>query len=140
MRLEITSNPNEEDDQLIISKTREYNSAFAPTEFKLLSIYCRNDNGEIVGGLTGKSFWDWLHIEYLWVNESERGKDVGTQIMLAGEDEAINRGCIGSTLDTFSFQALGFYEKLGYSVTGKLSGYLGKYERFYLQKKLGQKI
>lgn len=136
MKFEITSNPNQEDDHFIISKTREYNSAFAPTEFKLLSVYCRNDNGEVVGGLTGKSFWNWLHIEYLWVNESERGKNIGSEIMSAAEGEAIKRGCIGSTLDTFSFQALGFYEKLGYSVVGKLSGYLGKYERFYLQKSL----
>ena len=136
MKFEITSNHNQEDDHFIISKTREYNSAFAPTEFKLLSVYCRNDNGEVVGGLTGKSFWNWLHIEYLWVNESERGKNIGSEIMSAAEGEAIKRGCIGSTLDTFSFQALGFYEKLGYSVVGKLSGYLGKYERFYLQKSL----
>jgi ribosomal protein S18 acetylase RimI-like enzyme len=73
----------------------------------------------------------------LWVSELERGRIVGSQIILAAESEAIKRGCIGSTLDTFSFQALGFYEKLGYSLVGKLSGYLGEHERFYLQKKLG---
>lgn len=56
------------------------------------------------------------------MNESGRGKDIGTRIMLAAEDEAIKRGCIGSTLDTFSFQALGFYEKLGIPL---LARYLG---------------
>jgi len=137
MKLEITNSPAKEDNEVIINKTREYNSEFVPCEFEELSVFQRSDNGEILGGLTGKTFWGWLHIEYLWVSELERGRKVGSQIILAAESEAIKRGCIGSTLDTFSFQALGFYEKLGYSLVGKLSGYLGEHERFYLQKKLG---
>ncbi len=85
-----------------------------------------------MAGLTGKTFWNWLHIEYLWVHESQRGKKLGSQMMKAAEDEAINRGCIGSTLDTFSFQAPGFYKKLGYSIVGGLSGYSGEHQRHYL--------
>lgn len=140
MKLEITNNPGKEDDEFVIDKTREYNSEFAPNEFELLSVFYKSDDGEILGGLTGKTFWDWLHIEYLWIDESKRNKDIGSKIMLAAEKEAVKRGCVASTLDTFSFQALGFYKKLGYSVVGNLSGYLGKHERYYLQKKLGQRI
>lgn len=137
MKLEITNSPVREDAEFIINKTREYNSEFVPCEFEELSVFQRSEDGEILGGLTGKTFWGWLHVEYLWVSAPERGRKVGSQIVLAAEREAIERGCIGSTLDTFSFQALGFYEKLGYSLVGKLSGYLGEHERFYLQKKFG---
>lgn len=139
MSIEVTINPPQEDVEFVIEKTRGYNSSFVPNEFEELCVFYRSENGEILGGLTGKTFWDWLHIEYLWVHETLRGKDIGTEIVLAAESEAVKRGCIGSTLDTFSFQALGFYEKLGYSQVGKLSGYLGKYERFYLEKKINKK-
>ena len=135
-KLEITNNPATTDNDFIIQKTREYNSTFVPSEFEELSVFCRSVNDDIIGGLTGKTFWGWLHIEYLWVEEAQRGKNIGTDIVLAAESEAKKRGCVGSTLDTFSFQALGFYQKLGYSQVGKLSGYRDKYDRFYLQKKL----
>ena len=39
-------------------------------------------------------------------------------------------------LDTFEFQALGFYQKQGYEIFGTLEGYCKKYERYYLRKKL----
>jgi len=136
MNLEITNNPKKEDDEFVIRKIREYNSKFVLNEFELLSIFYKSDDGEIIGGLTGKTFWNWLHIEYLWVSESERDKDIGSKIILAAENEAIKRGCVGSMLDTFSFQAPEFYKKLGYSVIGSLSDYVSKYERYYLKKKL----
>ena len=136
MKLEITNHASEADNEFVATKTREYNTAFVPNEYENLSIFHRSSDGEILGGLTGKTFWDWLHIEYLWVNETERNQKIGSQIILAAEKEAKARGCVGSTLDTFSFQALGFYEKLGYTIAGRLPGYLGAHERYYLQKKL----
>ena len=54
--------------------------------------------------------------------------------MIKAEEVARNRGCRMSYVDTFDFQAKGFYEKLGYNVYGSMEGYLGKYTRFYLQK------
>jgi len=137
MKLEVTENPREEDDEFIINKTRQYNLQFVENGFKPISVYFRNIDSEIVAGLTGKTFWNWLHVEYLRVSEDERGKKLGTKLMRAAEEEAISRGYEGSTLDTFSFQALGFYQKLGYSIVGGLSGYAGKYQRHYLEKKLG---
>lgn len=56
--------------------------------------------------------------------------------MLAAEKEVIRRGCMVSTLDAFSFQVLNFYQKLGCTIFGTLSGYSGDHERHYLQKKL----
>ena len=36
------------------------------------------------------------------------------------EREAIRRGCRGAWLDTYSFQARGFYERLGYTIFGTI--------------------
>lgn len=139
MNIEITKNPEEQDDDFVITKTREHNSQFIENDVIKLSAYVRTDEGVIVAGLVGKTYWKWLHIEYLWVSESLRGQQLGTQLVLGAEQEAINRGCVGSTLDTFSFQALGFYQKLGYSLVGTLSGYTGNHQRHYLGKNLVNK-
>ncbi len=56
--------------------------------------------------------------------------------MQLAETEAKRRGCIYSMLDTYEFQALGFYLKQGYTKFGQLEGYCEKYERYYLKKKL----
>jgi hypothetical protein len=42
-------------------------------------------------------------------------------MLLQAEQEAKARGCRGAWLDTYSFQARGFYERLGYAVFGALT-------------------
>lgn len=54
MKFELPEESNIEDNEKIISETRKYNSLFVPDDFAPLSVYCRNDDGEVIGGLTGK--------------------------------------------------------------------------------------
>lgn len=136
MKFEIPENPIAEDDEKIISETRKYNSQFVPNDFTPLSVYCRGDDGEVIGGLTGKTYWNYLDIEFLWVDEPARGNGAAARIMAIAEKEAKNRGCSVSMLDTYEFQALGFYLKQGYTEFGRLERYCGKYERYYLVKNL----
>jgi len=136
MNIEITDSPKEIDDEKIISEIMKYNLQFGKKDVKPMSLYVRNSCGEIIAGLTGKTFWNWLHVEYLWVHESQRGNKLGSQLIAAAENEAVNRGCTGSTLDTFSFQAPDFYQELGYSIVGTLADYSGEHQRHYLAKDL----
>lgn len=136
MKFEIPTKLNPEADDKIISETRKFNSDFVPNDFAPLSVYCRDDRHEIVGGLTGKTYWNYLDIEFLWVSESVRGKGVASRVMRLAEVEAKRRGCIFSILDTYEFQALGFYLKQGYTKFGQLDRYCEKYERYYMKKKL----
>ena len=136
MKFDIPSVPDQKADDFVISQTRKYNADFVPDEFEPLSVYCRNDDGVIVGGLTAKTYWNYLDISFLWVDEQHRGTGVASQIIKLAEDKARERGCSVSMLDTFEFQALGFYQKKGYEIFGTLEGYCKKYERYYLRKKL----
>jgi ribosomal protein S18 acetylase RimI-like enzyme len=52
------------------------------------------------------------------------------------EEVAQKKHCIGIWLETFSFQAPGFYRKLGYSEFGRLADYPPGHTRFYYQKSL----
>ncbi len=79
-----------------------------------LSILAHDINGTMVGGLTGKTFWDWLYIDMLWVSREARTKGLGSDLVKNAEALALRRGCHSSYLWTESFEGAGFYPKLGY--------------------------
>lgn len=93
-------------------------------------------SGETVGGLHGATWISYLYIHLLFVPETMRGAGVGRKLMMEAEAEAVRRGCIAVALDTFSFQARGFYERLGYSLFGTLHDWPPGHSRFYLTKRL----
>ena len=90
----------------------------------------------IQGGLYGACFYDWCVIRLLVVPGSARGQGLGTQLMARAEAIARARHCMGIWLDTFSFQARGFYEKLGFTAFGELNGHPRNASRIFLQKRL----
>ena len=52
------------------------------------------------------------------------------------EAYARSRGAVGATVETHSFQARPFYERLGYEVFGTLDGYAPGHIKFFLRKAL----
>ena len=106
--------------------------------FKPLAVFLRDDGGEIVGGAYGFVNWNWIFINLVWLSESLRRGGHGRQIMLALEEAARERGCTHAHLDTFSFQARPFYEKLGYEVFATLDDYPPGHQRFFMKKALGR--
>jgi GNAT superfamily N-acetyltransferase len=99
-------------------------------------ITLRDGQGNIAGGMEGGTSWNWLHVDSLWLREGLRGLGYGEKLMRAAEAEAIQRGCNHSMVDTFDFQAPGFYEKLGYEVWGVLDDFPGGHKRIYYRKDL----
>ena len=91
----------------------------------------------MVGGLYGKISYGWMFIELLSVPESMRTQGMGSRLMLAAEELAREKGCAGIWLDTFSFQAPGFYRKLGFSEFGHIAEYPPGHTRHFFQKHLG---
>src|SRR6202044_2142900 len=129
--------PLDTDEAFVIAQTRAYNASFAESDVRPLCVFIRDENHAIIGGLTGKTYWRYLDIAFLWVEEKYRKQGIATKLMRAAESEAFIRGCEHVFLDTLSFQALGFYRKLGYTEFGRLSGFSGKHDRYWLRKSLG---
>ncbi|MEM7045567.1 MAG: GNAT family N-acetyltransferase [Pseudomonadota bacterium] len=96
----------------------------------------RNDRGEIEGAVTGHSVWGWLYVHYLWVSDRWRGRDQGTRLMQAAEEQAEKRGCTGIWLSTYSFQAAAFYQKLGYLECGRIHDFPEGHTRVFYQNHL----
>lgn len=135
--LTVEENPEDKDIEILHKSLKEFN--FAKTtidDAQKLAILLRDSNKQVVAGLFGWTYWNWLEVRYLWVTDDLRGKGYGSKLVLAAEKEAIKRGCEQAFVDTFSFQAPNFYKKLGYSVFGVLEGFPCQYQRYFLKKSL----
>jgi GNAT superfamily N-acetyltransferase len=91
---------------------------------------------EIVGGVVGVIYWDWLYVDLMWVKDELRGRGFGHRLLTLVEDEARKRGAKNVYLDTFSFQAPEFYKQHGYRVFGQLQNFPPGHQRYFLTKQL----
>jgi len=101
-----------------------------------LHILLRDNEGNLAGGLIADTYWNWLDVDDFWLDERVRGMGIGRIMLQAAEQEAIARGCRFAKLETFSFQARGFYEKCGYHVVGQLDDYPLGQSFYWLRKEL----
>ena len=93
-------------------------------------------SGKTIGGLWGEDDLGWAFISLIYVPPVLRGQGFGERLMGMAEDVARSRGMIGVWLNTFDFQARGFYEKLGYSIFGALEREGNAAGQFFLKKRL----
>src|ERR687889_464870 len=112
----VEDDPSNDLRQAIVDALGRFNADNGyPPDAQSLAITVRDEADRIVGGLWGKTVYGWLFVEFLILDAEIRGRDLGAQLMTMAEETAAGRGCVGAWLTTFSFQARGFYEKLGYS-------------------------
>ena len=115
----------------------DYNLAQVGDHWKgRLTVLARDAEGQLVGGLLGFTDRGWARIEIVIVAEHARRQGIGTLLLDAAEAEARKRECHDAWLDTFSFQALPFYEKCGYSIFGQLENYPNEHVRYFMRKRL----
>lgn len=114
------------------SKTQQHrNEINEPIE-----IIARNENDEIIGGLYGRSIWGTLEIKTFVVKPENRNKGIGRKLIVEAEKEAKKRNCRYISLDTFSFQAPQFYEKIGFKKIGTKTDFPSGYEKNYYRKNI----
>jgi GNAT superfamily N-acetyltransferase len=132
----LTDAPSPAEREAVLKGLVAFNTTHVgPSGYRPLAVLVK-ERGAVTGGLVGATLHGWCFIEWLYLPEGLRGAGVGTTLMRRAEDEACRRGCVGVFLDTFDFQARGFYEKLGYAVFGTQNDYPVGHRRFFLQKRL----
>jgi len=115
----------------------EYNQQQAGDDHgKNLCFVVRGPDQEILGGVIGATYWNWLYINLMWLKEELRGCGYGSRLLLKAEEEARQRGAKHAYLDTFSFQAPEFYRKHGYQVFGELPDFPAGHKRLFMKKML----
>jgi GNAT superfamily N-acetyltransferase len=115
-----------------------HNDRFLPgvRERAPLAISVRDDLGKVVGGLVGEFRLDWLYVDWLWVDDSQRGKGHGAALMKQAEAEALAAGKTHVFLWTWSFQAPAFYRAQGYVECGRITDHPKGHDNIQFVKRL----
>jgi GNAT superfamily N-acetyltransferase len=126
--------PSPETRRMLGAEINAFNARTAPLVTARFALLLRDDDLLLVAGLSAALYWGWLFVDSLWVSDGVRGRGLGRVLMARAEDHARANGCHSAWLDTF--QAEGFYAKLGYASFGVLDDYPQGQSRHFLRKRL----
>lgn len=133
----LEEDPNGETFRGLIEGIKVYNDRALPGMNKhTVTVAIRDEAGTLLGGVVGRIAEDSMYVEVVWNGDAVRGKGLGRQMMVMLEDEARKRGATEIWLYTMSFQAKGFYQKLGYTQFAELPWRRGTMARHFMRKDL----
>jgi GNAT superfamily N-acetyltransferase len=124
MHLAIEPEPEPEDVRWLEEAIYAFNvERTGLSDGKLLAVFLRDANGSPIGGLYGWTWGTTCYVRYLFIPEPMRGQGYGSRLMALVESEAKARGCRQIALETHDFQAPAFYQKLGFTIVGRIADY-----------------
>src|SRR4051812_1940731 len=130
--------PTPDEVQYLEDRIYEFNSsATGMADGELLAFFVR-EHDRIVAGICGNTWGGTCEVRQFWVEPSQRGRGLGTQLFEAAEQEARRRGCTQMVLMTFSFQAPSFYERRGFEVLATVDDHPRGHRTLLLRKRLAQ--
>jgi ribosomal protein S18 acetylase RimI-like enzyme len=135
MDIEIIEAKASEADELVAGVRRFNEQQVGPGNAQPLTVVARGDDGALLGGVSGRTVYGQYLIEVVYVAEACRGTGLGRQLMEIAEAKARARGCVAAQVDTLSFQAPGFYRRLGFEVIGTIEGFPAGHDRHFLFKR-----
>lgn len=138
LTVELDPHPGESDLQILEEGLDQFNAStpLGRDRKKIpLAVWLRRD-GRVLGGAYGDTHYGWLYLSTLWVDDVVRGQGWGARLIELFEAEGAARGCHGAWVDTYGFQAPGFYERAGYREFGRLEGFPPGSARHYYWKRL----
>jgi len=137
--LDLVATPDPGIRAVILDGLRDFNRTVLSPGLQIddLAVVIRDTAGDsVVGGLWGRTGWEWLTTELIFVPESLRGRGIASRLIALAEEEALRRGCHSAWLDTLNPDALSLYERLGYVRFGELKNFPVGGSRYFLQKSL----
>jgi GNAT superfamily N-acetyltransferase len=106
-----------------------------PLRYTRTVLTVRDAKGRLLGGTILQSYWKETYVELLWLSAKARRLGYGRRLIQEAERRARRRGSVLLHLNTYSFQAPGFYEKLGFKRLGGMQGSpRGESRHFYAKK------
>ena len=135
--IEVTATPDPADLARVGDGLAAFNDADVGPSGRLpLAVFLRDQAGKVVGGISGYTAWGWLYVQWLWLDEGQRGQGAAGRMLEAAETEARARGCHGAWIDTFNPVALRAYQRAGYTIFGALPEFPRGRARTFLRKDL----
>ncbi|MEO2269140.1 GNAT family N-acetyltransferase [Pseudoalteromonas sp. YIC-656] len=131
----VADNSNELSDWLK-NQVVAFNQDHWPVERKNVGFSICDEQGERIGGIAGRSFGNWLLIDWLWVHPEARGQGYASELLGKLEHAAATLGATKAVLDTLEFQAPQFYRRHGYEEVFAMPDYPLDGRRSYMVKML----
>ena len=126
-----------EDVEQLCKSLQQFNRPFAgDAQESEVRIVARDAQGALLGGILADVALGWLEVHVLWVEPAQRSTRVGAALLEACERKAREVGAHSARLDTFDWQAEGFYARHGYAVFARLGDYPPGHERVFMRKRL----
>ena len=138
IKIEAGINPSEVDIKIIDNGIDQYNDSKIGKQKNISVGSFARLGDKTIGGITGNLFWNYLYIDIMWIDERYRKSGIGRRLIEKIEQLSIENGIYRSHLCTASFQSVGFYEKCGYKVFGRLDNMPEGETEYYLYKRLKQ--
>lgn len=134
MTYEIVSSGEREVEE-VHAGLRRYNRGFCP-DVADLSCCIKDGEGRCIAGTDSFRMGEMASVDVLWVDEDHRGQGLGSALLAHVEAQARAQGARRVELNTFGFQAPGFYEKQGYRRFGAIEPAVGDYGHYFYVKDL----
>ncbi len=117
---------------------REFNYRYVDEypEPQYIRLNARDSESRVVGGLRAVVAMYWLRLEVLWVSDEWRGKGIGSRLLVEAERTARGLGAKNAALETFEWQASGFYARHGYEEVARMDKYIGDFFLAIMRKAL----
>ena len=125
-----------ESDKFVYEQLKEHNANRVGRDKAPVSLYFKNENHDIVAGLTGRTQWGALVIEILWVHQDYRGQSLGERLINRATEVALQQSCQNMVVETMGFQAKDFYLKQGFEIFGVVDHSEPAFCCYYLKKML----
>lgn len=124
-----------EDNKKNFEIINDYNWEAASIKPDTLFISLKDAKNTLRGGLKGIGLCGSLYIQVLSIEPTLRRQNLGTALLQKAEEYAKSKEYSLIFLDTFSFQALSFYQKNGYQIFSEFA-LQGNVARYFLKKQL----
>ena len=98
--------------------------------------FAAEDDGKLAGIITGRAYYNEVHIADLIVAKDYRRDGVGSKLVAAVEEAFKLKGYKKISLTTFGFQAPEFYKKQGYELEYVREDEDPKLSKYFFLKKL----
>jgi GNAT superfamily N-acetyltransferase len=117
MNMKVIENPEKSLIEFLERKIDDFNwKNWEVKERNPIAVKITDERNNIIAGASGRTFGHWFLLDTLWVSDLLRGQNIGSKLLFKLETRAKERGCSECLLDTLNFQAMPFYEKMGYEI------------------------
>ena len=130
------TNPTSDDVKSVVDGVVEYGmsqvNGVEPKQWVIHAI----ENGEIVGGATGRIHFSQLYLDNLWVKKEIRNQGIGSKIHEEVVRLSKDSSCSRIQLNTLNEKAVKFYARLDYEILAEIDDYVDGFCLYYMTKKM----